>query len=105
MQEQITYTVEVFTKNSKIFFRGRNVRTPVKCEGVFENEINSLKSQIKANSLNFNIKRENEKFEAQVNIINKNDSNIVIEDLFESSELDDSTLGKLLRKEKDKCEK
>jgi len=97
-----TYTVEISSGNSKIFFRGRNLRTPVKCQGVFEQELASLKSQINANALASTIKKEDEDIKSQVNIVNKKDSDILVEDLYDSSKLGDSILDNLLKEEKEK---
>jgi len=97
-----TYTVEISTGNSKIFFRGRTLRTPVKCQGVFEQELDSLKYQIHAHDLVSTIKKEDEDIVSKINIVNKNDSDILVEDLYDSSELGDSILDNLLKEEKEK---
>lgn len=105
MPEQL-YTIKIHTTNSMIFFRGRRLRTPVTCYGVFEKELDSLKLQIKSNALKYDISIDSKDepdfiYKEEIPILKETNNDIKIEELEDQSEKNNSILDQLLKEEKE----
>jgi len=107
MQANTTYTVRVLTGNAKVFFRHKKLRTPVILNGVFEKELNVIKTQLKKENLKYTIDSEpsfEENFVYKEQTPIEEDSlneEVKIEELYDSEEEPNSIMDRLLKEEKE----
>ena len=105
MENTETYRVKVSTPNCFLIFRGKKLRTPVECHGVFEKELLLLKAQIKRGSLKHEIIKEKDVEEKNVKYlviekIEKRDEDIKVEELYDPNLNSDSIMDQLIAEEK-----
>jgi len=102
MDNVVTYRVKVLSKNATIVFRNKKLRTPVECHNVFEHEIDVLKTQMIKDALKYEILREDEVEEKVVEplVIEKRDSDVKIEELYDPENEPNSIMDRLIAEEK-----
>jgi len=102
MENVLTYRVKVFTKNAFIIFRGKRIRTPVDCYGVFDHELPLLKLQMSKDALKFSITKESVIKETIIEplVIEKCDEDVKIEELYDPDIENNSIMDRLLSDEK-----
>jgi len=102
MENDLTYRVKVFTPNSFLIFRGKKLRTPVECRNVFEKELPVLKLQIKRDSLKYEIIREVDITEEDVEalVVEKRDKDVKVEELYDPDVDSNSIMDRLIAEEK-----
>lgn len=96
------YRVKVTSTSATIIFRGKKLRTPVICHNVNESELNLLKSQFHRDALKHEIIKESEVEEPVVEpfVIEKRDSEVKIEELYDPDEEHNSIMDRLIAEEK-----
>ena len=98
------YKVKIVSPNAKIVFRGKVLRTPVTCLGVYESELSVLRSQIRRHALKAEIINEAELNEEDIKpfVIEKRDKDIQIEELYDPDNEPNSIMDRLIAEEKAK---
>ncbi len=103
MENDTTYRVKVFTPNCFLIFRGKKLRTPVECRGVFEKELDVLKLQMLKGSFKYEIINEVDVIETYIKplVVEKNDQDIKVEELYNPDVVEsDSIIDRLIAEEK-----
>ena len=100
------YRVKIISPNAKVIFRGKVLRTPVTCKGVYDSELTLLKGQIRRHSLKAEIVNEAEVKEEEIKplIVEKHDKDIKIEELYDPENEPNSIMDRLIAEEKVKDE-
>lgn len=102
MENDVTYRVKVSTPNCFLIFRGKKLRTPVECCGVFEKELPVLKLQMKKGGFKYEIVNESDIIEKYIKplVLDKNDQDIKVEELYNSKDDYNSIIDQLIAEEK-----
>lgn len=102
MQNNVTYRVTVSSRNAFLNFRGKRLRTPVTCNGVYEHELPVLKAQFIKDGLQYDITNESDVIETPVEplVIEKRDDDVKVEELYVPEEdTSNSLMDKLIQEE------
>ena len=102
MENDATYRVKVFTPNCFLIFRGKKLRSPVECRGVFEKELDVLKLQMQKGSFKYEIVNEADVIEKYIKplVVEKDDLDIKVEELYDPDVESDSIIDRLIAEEK-----